>query len=146
MGLGRESSKRAGSKRTGRASVAIGALLLLAGCMTSGRDTYQTSGIDQWLTTENADAIVNAMAAKGMIPATIDCRFADTAPGQLAYVSKFTWKRAPANTRYHWEIGDPTYLASKEVKANRSGLRRVFAKVVRDPASGQKVGCSIWAS
>ncbi|TIT86977.1 MAG: hypothetical protein E5W55_29545, partial [Mesorhizobium sp.] len=115
MGLGRESSKRAGSKRagskrTGRASAAIGVLLLLAGCMTSGRATYQTSGIDQWLTTENADAVVNAMAAKGMIPATIDCRFADTAPGQLAYVSKFTWKRAPANTRYHWEIGDPTYL------------------------------------
>ncbi|WP_192244747.1 hypothetical protein [Mesorhizobium silamurunense] len=110
----------------------------------SGRD--QTSAIDQWLTTANADEVVNAMAAKGMIPETIDCRFADTTPGQLAYVSKFTWKRAPANTRYHWEVGDPTYLASKEVRANRVGLRRAYAKVVRDPASGQKVGCSIWTS
>ncbi|MDX8447914.1 hypothetical protein [Mesorhizobium captivum] len=146
MGFDQENSKRAGSKRAGRASAAIGALLLLAGCMTSGRDTYQTSGINEWLTTENADTVVNAMAAKGMIPATIDCRFADTTPSQLAYLSKFTWKRAPANTRYHWEVGDPTYLASKEVKSNRVGLRRVFAKVVRDPASGQKVGCSIWAS
>ncbi|KUM24965.1 hypothetical protein AU467_28460 [Mesorhizobium loti] len=113
--------------------------------MTSGRDIYRTSSINQWLTTENADAVVHAMAAKGMMPATIDCRFADTTPGQLAYLSKFTWKRAPTNTRYHWEIGDPTYLASKEVKANRIGLRQVFAKGVRDPATGQKVGCSIWA-
>ncbi|MDG4884174.1 hypothetical protein [Mesorhizobium sp. WSM4884] len=112
----------------------------------SGRDTYQTSGIDEWLTTANADAVVNAMAAKGAIPATIDCRFDSNVPGQLAYGTKFTWKRAPANTRYHWEVGDPTYLASKEVKANRVGLRRVSAKVVQDPATGQKVGCSIWAS
>lgn len=135
------------------AGAAIGVLLLLAGCSSfRGRDTYQTSaiaayqanGIDQWLTTANANEVVNAMAAKGMIPATIDCRFADTTPGQVAYVSKFTWKRAPANTRYHWEVGDPTYLASKEVRANRVGLRRVFAKGVRDAVTGQKVGCSIW--
>ncbi|MDX8512639.1 hypothetical protein [Mesorhizobium captivum] len=152
MRIDQASSKRAGIHWAGRTGAAIGALLLLGGCMSmGGRDAYQTSAIayrgpDQWLTTDNANAVVNAMAAKGMIPATIDCRFADTTPGQLAYVSKFTWKRAPASTRYHWEIGDPTYLASKEVKSNRVGLRRVFAKVVRDPASGQKVGCSIWAS
>ncbi|AZO24640.1 hypothetical protein EJ070_30835 [Mesorhizobium sp. M1E.F.Ca.ET.045.02.1.1] len=149
----RAGSRRAGIKWAGWAGAAIGALLLLAGCSSfRGRDTYQTSalaayqknGIDQWLTTENANEVVNAMAAKGMIPATIDCRFADATPGQVAYVSKFTWKRAPANTRYHWEVGDPTYLASKEVRANRVGLRRVFAKAVRDAATGQKIGCSIW--
>ncbi|WP_320236441.1 hypothetical protein [Mesorhizobium montanum] len=126
----------------------MAALMLLGGCMThqpTGIDASQTSGIDQWLTTANADTVVNAMAAKGMMPATIDCRFADSTQGQQAYVSKFTWRRAPTNTRYHWEVGDPTYLASKEVRANRIGLRRVFAKEVRDPASGQKVGCSIWA-
>jgi hypothetical protein len=110
-----------------------------------GIDAYQTSGIDQWLATADADKVVNAMSAKGLMPATIDCRFADTTPGQVAYLSKFTWRRAPANTRYHWEIGDPTYLASDEVKANRVGLRRVFAKATRDAATGQKVGCSIWA-
>jgi hypothetical protein len=150
-GSKRASIKRAGSKWSGkwagRSGAAIGALLLLGGCMSmSGRDTYQTSGIDQWLTTANANEVVNAMAAKGMIPETIDCRFADTTPGQLAYVSKFTWKRAPANTRYHWEVGDPTYLASKEVRSNRIGLRRAYAKVVQDPATGQKVGCSIWTN
>ncbi|RRH95972.1 hypothetical protein EH240_23485 [Mesorhizobium tamadayense] len=112
----------------------------------SGRDAYQMSGIDQWLATANANEVVNAMAAKGMIPETIDCRFADTTPGQLAYVSKFTWKRAPANTRYRWEVGDPNYLASKKVRSNRVGLHRAFAKVVRDPATRQKVGCSIWTS
>ncbi|RWM05338.1 MAG: hypothetical protein E5X80_26415 [Mesorhizobium sp.] len=149
------SSRWAGIKWEGRAGAAIAVLLLLAGCSSfrmSGKDTYQTSGIaayqangiDQWLTTADADAVVNAMAAKGMIPETIDCRFVDTTPGEVAYVSKFTWKRAPANTRYNWEIGDPTNLASKKVKTNRVGLRRVFAKVVRDPASGQKVGCSVW--
>ncbi|MDX8454581.1 hypothetical protein RFM98_17615 [Mesorhizobium sp. VK9D] len=143
MGIDRQDSKRAG-----KAGAAMAALMLLGGCMThqpTGIDAYQTGGIDQWLTTANADAVVNAMAAKGMMPATIDCRFADTTPGQLAYVSKFTWRRAPTNTRYHWEVGDPSYLVSKEVKANRVGLRRVFAKEVRDAASGQKVGCSIWA-
>jgi hypothetical protein len=151
MRINREGSKRAGSKWSskwaGRSGAAIGALLLLGGCMSmSGRDTYQTSGIDQWLTTANANEVVNAMAAKGMIPETIDCRFADTTPGQLAYVSKFTWKRAPANTRYHWEVGDPNSLASKEVRSNRVGLRRAYAKVVQDPATGQKVGCSIWTN
>ncbi|TPI19726.1 hypothetical protein [Mesorhizobium sp. B4-1-1] len=55
-------------------------------------------------------------------------------------------ERAPANTRYHWEVGDPTYLASKDVASSRTGPRRVFAKTVRDAASGQKVGCSIWTS
>ncbi|MDX8517400.1 hypothetical protein [Mesorhizobium dulcispinae] len=149
MRIDQASSRLAGSrwavsKWAGRASVTLGALMLLGGCMTSGRD--QTSAIDRWLTTADANAVVNAMAAKGLIPETIDCRFADTTPAQLAYVSKFTWKRAPANTRYHWEVGDPTYLASKEVRANRVGLRRVFAKVVRDPASGRKVGCSVWTS
>ncbi|RWA69691.1 MAG: hypothetical protein EOR43_23715 [Mesorhizobium sp.] len=134
------------SKRAGKAGATIGVLLLLGGCASF--HAFQMSRPartgDQWLTTEDADKAVNAMAAKGMMPETIDCRFADTRPGQVAYLSKFTWMRAPANTRYHWEIGDPTYLASKEVKANRVGLRRVFAKVVRDPASGQKVGCSVW--
>ncbi|WP_127407240.1 hypothetical protein [Mesorhizobium sp. M4A.F.Ca.ET.050.02.1.1] len=113
---------------------------------TSGRDTFQTSGIDAWLTAANADAVVNAMAAKGLMPATIDCRFDRTVPGQVAYASKFTWQRAPANTRYHWEVGDPTYLASKEVKSNRVGLHRIAAKIVRDPATGRKVGCSIWTN
>ncbi|RWD60032.1 MAG: hypothetical protein EOS36_22665 [Mesorhizobium sp.] len=150
-------SKRAGSRRAVRASAAIAVLLVLAGCSSfrmSGRSMYQTSsiaayqanGMDQWLTTDNANEVVNQMAAKGLIPETIDCRFADTRPGQVAYVSKFTWKHAPTNTRYHWEIGDPTYLASKEVKANRVGLRRVFAKVVRDTVTGQKVGCSVWTN
>ncbi|MDX8460647.1 hypothetical protein [Mesorhizobium humile] len=143
MGIDREDSKRAG-----KAIATMAALMLLAGCMTHqprGIDAYQTSGIDQWLATADADKVVNAMSAKGLMPATIDCRFADTTPGQVAYLSKFTWRRAPANTRYHWEIGDPTYLASDEVKANRVGLRRVFAKATRDAATGQKVGCSIWA-
>lgn len=149
MRMNQTDTKLALGRRASKAGAAIGALLLLGGCMTSGRD--QTSSIayqgkDQWLTTEDANKAVDAMAAKGMTPATIDCQFVDTTPGQLAYVSKFTWKRAPANTRYHWEVGDPTYLASNEVKANRVGLRRVFAKEVRDPASGQKVGCSIWTS
>jgi hypothetical protein len=144
MGIDREDSKRAG-----KAISAIAALTLLGGCMMHqprGIDAYQTGGIDQWLTTDDANKVVDAMAAKGMTPATIDCQFADTTPGQVAYLSKFTWKRAPANARYHWEIGDPTYLASKEVRANRVGLKRVFAKVVRDPASGQTVGCSVWTS
>ena len=143
MGIDREDSKRAG-----KAIATMAALMLLGGCMTHqprGIDAYQTSGIDQWLATADADKVVNAMSAKGLMPATIDCRFADTTPGQVAYLSKFTWRRAPANTRYHWEIGDPTYLASDEVKANRVGLRRVFAKATRDVATGQKVGCSIWA-
>jgi hypothetical protein len=143
MGIDREDSKRAG-----KAIATMAALMLLAGCMTHQPrdiDAYQTSGIDQWLATADADKVVNAMSAKGLMPATIDCRFADTTPGQVAYLSKFTWRRAPANTRYHWEIGDPTYLASDEVKANRVGLRRVFAKATRDAATGQKVGCSIWA-
>ncbi|WFP75026.1 hypothetical protein [Mesorhizobium sp. WSM4906] len=159
MCINQAGSKHTASKRAGRASAAIGALLLaaLAGCSSfrtggmyayqmSGTDAYRSNGIDQWLTTENANEAVNAMAAKGMIPETIDCRFADTTPGQLSYVSKFTWKRAPANTRYHWEVGDPAYLASKEVKANRVGLRRAYAKLVQDPVTGQKVGCSIWTS
>jgi hypothetical protein len=144
MGIDRQDSKRAG--KTG---AAMAALMLLAGCMThqpTGIDARQTGSINQWLTTADADKMVSAMSAKGMVPATINCRFADTTPGQVAYRSKFTWKRAPANTRYHWEVGDPTYLASDEVKANRVGLRRVFAKTVREPASGQKVGCSIWTS
>ncbi|WP_292509162.1 hypothetical protein [Mesorhizobium sp.] len=50
------------------------------------------------------------MGGKGLTPATIDCRFADTTPGQVAYLSKFTCD----------------------------------AKVVRDAATGQKVGCSVW--
>ncbi len=129
------------------AGATIGALLLLRGCASFHK--YQmsrpTSAKDKWLTTENADAVVQAMAAKGMMPETIDCRFADTTPGQLAYLSKFTWKRAPQNTRYHWEVGDPAYLSSNAVKANRVGLRRVSAKTVTDPATGQTVGCSIWA-
>ncbi|TPN76017.1 hypothetical protein FJ987_30465 [Mesorhizobium sp. CU2] len=147
---GGNSSKRAVIRWTSKAGAAIGALLLLGGCMSMGaRDqtssiAYRASSVDQWLATADADVVVNQMAAKGMIPATIDCRFADTTPGQVAYVSKFTWKRAPANARYHWEVGDPTYLASKEVRANRVGLKRVAAKVVRDPASGQTVGCSVW--
>ncbi|TIV68870.1 MAG: hypothetical protein E5V89_21250 [Mesorhizobium sp.] len=127
-------SKRAGSRRAVRASAAIAVLLVLAGCSSfrmSGRSMYQTSsiaayqanGMDQWLTTDNANEVVNQMAAKGLIP-----------------------ERAPANTRYHWEIGDPTYLASKEVKTNRVGLRRVFAKMVRDTVTGQKVGCSVWTN
>ncbi|RTL98128.1 MAG: hypothetical protein EKK31_26155 [Hyphomicrobiales bacterium] len=142
MGIYREHSKRAA-----KAGAAFAALMLLGGCMThqpTGIDAYQTSGIDQWLATADADKVVNAMGAKGLMPATIDCRFADTTPGQVAYLSKFTWMRAPANTRYHWEVGDPAYLASKEVSVNRVGLRRVSAKVVRDPATGQKVGCSVW--
>ncbi|TGT70782.1 hypothetical protein EN802_20905 [bacterium M00.F.Ca.ET.159.01.1.1] len=142
MGIYREHSKQAG-----KAGTAFAALMLLGGCMTHlprGIDAYQTSGVDQWLATADADKVVNKMAAKGMIPATIDCRFADTTPGQVAYVSKFTWKRAPANARYHWEVGDPAYLASKEVRANRVGLKRVFAKEVRDSATGQRVGCSVW--
>ncbi|TPK90636.1 MULTISPECIES: hypothetical protein [unclassified Mesorhizobium] len=142
MGIDQESSKRAG--KTG---ATMAALMLLAGCMThqaTGTDAYRTSSIDQWLATDDADKVVSAMSAKGMMPATINCRFADTTPGQAAYRSKFTWKRAPANTRYHWEVGDPTYLASKDVASSRTGLRRVFAKTVRDAATGQKVGCSIW--
>ena len=154
MRINQASEKQAGSEqarswRTSKASAAIGALLLasLGGCMSMGnRDTFQTSSINEWLTTDDANKVVDAMAAKGMTPATIDCQFADTTPGQVSYLSKFTWKRAPANSRYHWEVGDPTYLASKEVKANRVGLRRVFAKEVRDPASGQRVGCSVWVS
>lgn len=154
MRIDQTGGKQAGGERArgwaaSKASATIGALLLasLGGCMSmSGKDTYRTGAIREWLTTADANKVVDAMAAKGMTPATIDCRFSDTTPGQPAYVSKFTWKRAPANTRYHWEVGDPTYLASKEVRANRVGLRRVFAKVVRDPASGQKVGCSIWTS
>ncbi|RAZ87065.1 hypothetical protein DPM33_27420 [Mesorhizobium hawassense] len=143
MGIDREDTKRAG-----KAIAMTATLMLLSGCMTHrppGIDAYQTSGIDQWLTAADADKVVNAMAAKGMMPATIDCGFINNEPGQVAYASKFTWKRAPINTRYHWEIGDPTYLASKEVRANRVGLKRVFAKAVRDAATGQTVGCSIWA-
>jgi hypothetical protein len=151
MRINQAGSRRSGSKWAGRASATIGALLLasLAGCMTyraSGRDTFQTSGIEEWLTATDADAVVNAMAAKGLMPATIDCRFDRAVPGQVAYVSKFTWQRAPANTRYHWEVGDPTYLASKELKSNRVGLHRIAAKIVRDPATGRKVGCSIWTN
>ena len=71
---------------------------------------------------------------------------AGVARGKIMPVSKFTWMRASANTRYHWEVGDPAYLASKEVKANRVGLRRVYAKLVQDPISMQKVGCSIWTN
>ncbi|TPI50570.1 hypothetical protein FJ417_29960 [Mesorhizobium sp. B3-1-7] len=144
MGIDRQDSKRAG--KTG---AAMAALMLLAGCMThqpTGTDAYRTSSIDQWLTTDDADKAVSAMSAKGMMPATINCRFADTTPGKVAYRSKFTWKRAPANTRYHWEVGDPAYLASKDVASSRVGLRRTFAKTVRDPATGQKMGCSIWVS
>lgn len=142
MGIDRKDSKRAG-----KAAAAMAALMLLAGCMThqpTGIDARQTSSINQWLTTDDADKVVSAMSAKGMMPATISCRFADTTPGQVAYRSKFTWKRAPANTRYHWEVGDPTYLASKDVASSRTGLRRVYAKTVRDADTGQKVGCSIW--
>ncbi|RWF61365.1 hypothetical protein [Mesorhizobium sp.] len=77
MRINQAGSRREGSKWAGRASATIGALLLasLAGCMTyrtSGRDTFQTSGIDAWLTAANADAVINTMAAKGLMPATID--------------------------------------------------------------------------
>ncbi|WP_224543962.1 hypothetical protein [Mesorhizobium sp. CA16] len=140
---------RLDSKRAGKTGAAMAVLMVLAGCMThqpSGIDAYQTSSTDQWLTTSDADKVVSAMSVKGMMPATIDCRFDNATPGQVAYRSKFTWKQAPANTRYHWEVGDPTYLASKDVASNRTGLRRVYAKTVRDTATGQKVGCSIWAS
>jgi len=139
---------RQAGKRAGKASAATGALLLLGGCLTSppnnaASDPTITS--DQWLKTADADQVVNAMSAKGFAPATIDCRFEDNTPGQLAYASKFTWRRSPPNTRFHWEVGDPAYLASSEVKANRVGMRRVSAKTVMDAATGQKVGCSIWA-
>ncbi|MBZ9734170.1 hypothetical protein LB534_07310 [Mesorhizobium sp. CA18] len=140
MGFNRQDGKRAG------ATIAtMAALMLLGGCMTHSPSGPAVSR-DEWLTTSDADKVVSAMSAKGMMPATIDCRFDNTAPGQVAYRSKFTWKQAPANTRYHWEVGDPNYLASKDVASNRVGLRRVFAKTARDPATRQKVGCSIWAS
>jgi len=127
---------RQGSKRAGKATATMAALMLLGGCMThqpSGIDAYQTSGINEWLTTTDADKVVSTMSAQGLMPATIDCRFADTTPGQVAYVSKFTWKRAPANTRYHWEVGDPTYLASDEVKAT---LRKNFDDGVAEELFG----------
>ncbi|TIU49613.1 MAG: hypothetical protein E5W30_17030, partial [Mesorhizobium sp.] len=84
MGIYREDCRRAG-----KAGTALAALMLLGGCMTHRPtiiDAYQTSGIDQWLATADADKVVNAMAAKGLMPATIDCRFADTTPGQVAYL------------------------------------------------------------
>ena len=148
MRFNHEDSRRAGSKRTGKAGATIGVLLLLGGCASfhTFHMSSPTSAGDEWLTAANVDNVLKARAAKGMMPATIDCRFDNATAGQLAYGTKFPWMRAPANTRYHWEVGDPNYLASKEVKANRVGLRRVFAKEVRDAASGQKVGCSIWAS
>ncbi|UCI06477.1 hypothetical protein [Mesorhizobium sp. B1-1-8] len=133
-----------GSKRAARASATIGALLL-GGCMT-GPLSGPTSAGNEWLTKVNAPEIVNAMGVKGMMPATIDCRFDNATPGNVAYGVKFTWKRAPRKARWHWEIGDPDSPASKEVKASRAGLHRVFAKNVQEPVSGQKVGCSIWTN
>ena len=155
MHFHQQGNEQAGSKWAGRASatIAVALVTVLVGCASfrmGGRDqaygmsASQTRGAEDWLATADADKVVNAMSAKGLMPATIDCRFADTTPGQVAYLSKFTWMRAPANTRYHWEVGDPTYLASKEVRANRVGLKRVDAKLVRDAATGQKVGCSVW--
>jgi hypothetical protein len=140
---------RQASRWAGNAGAAICALLLLGGCVSNPADdpaSDATSASGQWLKTADADRVVNAMSAKGFAPASIDCRFEDTTPGQLAYASKFTWRRSPPNARFHWEVGDPAYLASNEVKANRVGLRRVSAKTVTDAATGQKVGCSIWSS
>lgn len=54
-----------------------------------------------------------------MVLATIDCRLHDNTPRQPTYLPKSTWKRAPTNMRYHREVGDPTYLASKEVKTKQ---------------------------
>ncbi len=100
------------NRRAIRASVAIGALLLagLAGCTTTGG----MSDKDGWLTKQTAKGVVKAMERKGFMPATMDCRFDDNTPGQLAYGSKFTWKRFPKNARWHGRSASrPTLRATR---------------------------------
>ncbi|RWL83442.1 MAG: hypothetical protein EOR67_04145 [Mesorhizobium sp.] len=62
IGIDREHCKRAG-----KASTALASLMPLGGCVTrqpTGIDAYQTSGIDQWLATADADKAVNAWAGR----------------------------------------------------------------------------------
>lgn len=136
---------RAESRRGASATVAVLLLATLGGCVTS-QGGGEVTARDDWLTAARANQVANAMGAKGMMAATVDCRFDNNTPGNLAYSTRFTWKKAPKNARWHWEVGDPAYLASKEVRANRAGLHRTFARTVQDKATGQKVGCAIWAS
>ncbi|BCH14728.1 hypothetical protein MesoLjLa_15790 [Mesorhizobium sp. L-2-11] len=92
----------------------------------------------------NADAVSDAMAKKGMMPATVDCRFDSTDLDKEAFGLKFTWKPAPSDFFWLWHVGYPDYVATKEARSRALGLHRVFSKRVRDPATGQVV--SIWTS
>ena len=131
-----------GNRRSGAGSaLAIGLLILsifLAGCTTAS--TSEKAG---WLTEHSASRVTKAMEKKGLMPATIDCRYSRNGPVNL---SKFTWKRAAANSIWRWYVGPPDYVASNEVGARAIGLHRVFWKEARDAATGQTVQCSIWSN
>lgn len=86
------------------------------------------------------------MELNGFMPATIDCRFDNTTPGSQTYGSRFTWKPTPKDKRWEWEVGNQAYLASDQVRLRRKGLHQVYSKSVRDPGSGQKIECAIWAN
>lgn len=131
-----------GTRRSSAGNVlAIGFLISsisLAAC-TKASSSEQAG----WLTEHSASRVTKAMEKKGLMPATIDCRYSRNGPVNL---SKFTWKRAAANSIWRWYVGPPNYVASNEVGARAIGLHRVFSKKARDRATGQTVQCSIWTN
>ncbi len=80
MRFNHEDSRRAGSKRTGKAGATIGVLLLLGGCASfhTFHMSSPTSAGDEWLTAANVDNVLNARAAKGMMPAWSEGKYGRT--------------------------------------------------------------------
>ncbi|TPJ96081.1 hypothetical protein FJ872_32715 [Mesorhizobium sp. B2-5-9] len=117
--------------------------LLLLGVSLAGFAPALAGSNDGWLDEQGATRLTNQMAKKGMMPATVDCRYSRNGPMNL---SKFTFKRAPFKTTWRWYIGPPEYVASSEAEARNMGLHRTFSKKSRDWSTGQIAQCSIWSN
>ena len=130
----------------GSSAIAALKIVLLAGLLALGCVTGTAAGTGEgrWLEKDAALSEGERMAANGMRPASIDCRFDKVSNGSPTYATKIVWKPNKPAAHFNWHVGNATSIARKDAQARKRGFHKIFSKGIHDRASGLRASCVIW--
>jgi hypothetical protein len=131
---------------TTKSAVAAMSAVLLTGLFLAGCVTEPSSGAGggNWLRKNAALSEGRKMNAKGMKPASIDCRSDSASNADANFSTKIEWKPNKPWVHYQWFVGGTSYVASEQAKARKAGLHKVSSKKIY--SSGVSGSCELWES
>ncbi|MER8969084.1 hypothetical protein NKI25_25900 [Mesorhizobium sp. M0808] len=120
------------------------ALIVTLVAATPNNDLPPNAVESVWMKAETVITESRKMKAKGMMPASIDCRIDSISGTAAVYSMKIVWVPNDAGIIWRFGVGTAEENFKLEEGNRASGIRNVWSKQLIDKASGWHASCVLW--